>query len=86
VFARNETTRLALVVLRDAGEPLGVAAIAVRVLAVRGLPTTDQEDDAGATPGGVLHGAREAQGQSGRLERSRRLSENSSSEELSPRV
>ena len=55
-------TRLALDVLRDAGEPLGVAEIAVRVLAVKRLPlpaATDQEDDAGAIAGRV-HGAGEA--------------------------
>jgi hypothetical protein len=38
VFARNEITRLALDVLREAGEPLGVTEIAVRVLAAKGLP------------------------------------------------
>jgi hypothetical protein len=38
VFTRNEITRMALDVLRDAGEPLGVAEIAVRILAAKGLP------------------------------------------------
>jgi hypothetical protein len=38
IFVHNEITRLALGVLRDAGEPLGVAEIAIRVLTVKGLP------------------------------------------------
>jgi hypothetical protein len=38
IFVRNEIARLALGVLRDSGEPLGVAEIAIRVLVAKGLP------------------------------------------------
>ncbi len=41
IFKRGEITRLALQVMREAGEPLSVSVIAVRVLAAKGidLPT-----------------------------------------------
>ena len=41
VFERGELTRLALTILREAGEPLPVSVIAVRALAMKGidLPT-----------------------------------------------
>jgi hypothetical protein len=37
VFARGELTRFALAVLRDAGEPLPIRVIAVRMLALKGI-------------------------------------------------
>jgi hypothetical protein len=36
VFARGELPRLALAILREAGEPLPIAAIAVRALKAKG--------------------------------------------------
>jgi hypothetical protein len=41
IFARGELTRLALDVLREAGEPLPVAVIAVRALARKGIALPD---------------------------------------------
>lgn len=38
IFKRGEVTRLALTVLREAGEPLAVSVIAVRILAAKGIP------------------------------------------------
>ena len=37
IFKRGEVTRLALTVLREAGEPLAVSVIAVRILAAKGI-------------------------------------------------
>jgi len=37
IFARGEVTRLALATLREAGEPLPVSVIAVRILAAKGV-------------------------------------------------
>lgn len=37
VFARTELTRLALAILREADEPLPIAAIAVRALKAKGI-------------------------------------------------
>ena len=37
IFARGEMTRVALTVLREAGEPLPIRVIAVRALALKGI-------------------------------------------------
>jgi hypothetical protein len=41
VFARTELTRLALAILREAGEPLSIAAVAVRALKAKGVAWPD---------------------------------------------
>jgi hypothetical protein len=41
VFARTELTRLALAILREAGEPLPIAAVAVRALKAKGIAWPD---------------------------------------------
>ena len=41
VFARTELTRLALAILREAGEPLPIAAVAVRALRAKGVTWPD---------------------------------------------
>jgi hypothetical protein len=41
IFARGELTRFALAVLREAGEPLPIRTIAVRVLAMKGVALPD---------------------------------------------
>ena len=42
VFARGELIRLALTILREAGEPLPVRVIAVRALATKGITLPDK--------------------------------------------
>src|ERR1700733_3109132 len=60
VFARTELTRLALAILREAGEPLPIAAVAVRALKAKGVawpdPATTAADQDEA-PGGVREAA-----------------------------
>jgi hypothetical protein len=41
-FARGELPRLALAIMREAGEPLGVREIAVRALASKGITLPDR--------------------------------------------
>ncbi len=41
VFARTELTRLALAILREADEPLPIAAVAVRALKAKGIAWPD---------------------------------------------
>ena len=41
VFARGELPRLALAVMREAGEPIPTRLIAARVLALKGIPLPD---------------------------------------------
>ena len=42
IFARNELPRLALAIMREAGEPLGVAVITRRALAAKGVRFPDR--------------------------------------------
>jgi hypothetical protein len=43
VFARGEMTRMALDVLREAGEPLPMRVIVIRMLAAKGIPLPGPE-------------------------------------------
>jgi hypothetical protein len=41
IFSHGDLTKMALTVLREAGEPLAIPVIAVRVLAMKGVPLPD---------------------------------------------
>ena len=50
VFTRTEPTRLALAILREAGEPLPIAAVAVLALKAKGVAWPDRRCGGGPGP------------------------------------